>query len=94
MATKERTQEIVSHFSRYLISNDKALIENLSLEELEAADTDLGWRDVKSSHRLAMQKRINELKEQNSKRVSAIKFYIGIIVTITIAIIGWLFFNR
>lgn len=69
MPTTLRTQEIASLFQRYLINNDKSLIENLSLEELEAADTDLGWRDKDSSWRMAIQKRVVELKQEERDKI-------------------------
>lgn len=39
MPTKQRSQEIISLFQLYLKNDDKSLIEELRLEELEAADT-------------------------------------------------------
>ena len=104
MPTKPRTQEIVSLFSRYLHNDDSTLIENLTLEELEAAEIDLGWRDANSSFRLALQKRIGELKQEKqdkikkqenkeAKRTQYQNLTIGvltIVVTVVIALIGWL----
>jgi len=70
MATKPRTREIMSLFQKSLKTQDKSLIQDISLEELENANTDLGWRDKDSSWRLAIQKRILELNQNEKKRIT------------------------
>lgn len=73
MPTKQRTQEISSLFEKYLKNNDKSLINDLSIDELEDADTDLGWKDKDSSSRLAMQKRIEQLKQAKQNKEEEVK---------------------
>lgn len=70
MATKPRTQKIASLFQKFLKSQDKSLIEYLSLEELEDTDIDLGVKDIGRPWRLAIQDRIIELKQKGQEKIT------------------------
>lgn len=106
MPTTPRTQEIIALFQKYLKTKDESLITNLALEELEDADTDLGWRDQDSSWRIAIQRRINKLTHQNQYTEEKAEqeeqdkvtqkrhwqaIWIPAFLVIFIALIGWLF---
>ncbi|HRD71393.1 MAG TPA: hypothetical protein PK657_14775 [Legionella sp.] len=100
MPTKQRTQEIISLFQQYLKYGDMSLIEELSLKELETADTDLAWRDKDSSWRMAIQKRIMELKQEKQDSEAARKHCqniwianLSILITIIIALLSWFYFK-
>ena len=105
MPTTSRTQEIKILFQKYLKTKDESLITNLTLEELEDADTNLGWRDRDSSWRIAIQKKIDKLKlknqntEEKSEQEKQDKeanirhwqaIWISVLIAIIIAFIGWL----
>lgn len=104
MPTTPRTQEIIVLFQKYLKTKDESLIANLTLDKLEDADTNLGWRDRDSSWRIAIQKidklklenqNMEEKSEQKKQDKKANKrhwqaIWISALIAIIIAFIGWL----
>ena len=56
-------QEIVSAFQRSLKHDNSAEIEEITLEEIQDADTMLGPRDLNAPYRMAMQNRISALSD-------------------------------
>lgn len=96
MPTTEKTQIIVRDFSREENTDN----EKWSLEELEEAIADLGWRDVNSGQRIRIQNRIEVLKntearsEQRSyeSKVRVWNIVVGIIMGLAIAGIANLLF--
>lgn len=62
--------------------------------------TDLGWRDKDSSWRMAIQKRIIELKQEKQDRGTARKHCqniwiasLSILITTIIALLSWFYFK-
>jgi hypothetical protein len=96
MPKKPRTFEIMSLFQRYLKNDDKSLIENLKIEELESAVIDLGKTDFDAPYRLAMEERINELIQEKFdteiKRKHRQNLMIPILIAILLTLISGFYF--
>ncbi len=65
MPLDQHTHEIVAAFQRYTKTRDETEVDTFSLTELRLANEQLGHRDVRAAHRLAIQNRIGQLEEQD-----------------------------
>ncbi len=61
MPVSQEVWKVITAFQRYLKSGDSTEIARFSLSEIQAADEQLGNRDVDADFRLAMQNRIKAL---------------------------------
>ncbi|MDX2218491.1 MAG: hypothetical protein SF172_05655 [Burkholderiales bacterium] len=86
MSIDERSKKVVAAFQRYVREHDESLISTFSNEELVRTIQQLGWRDKSAGFRLAIENRINQLKEDESKReegkVRAWNIFTGLLVAV------------
>lgn len=81
MPTSQKTQQIAASFQK----NSADEIASYSIEELEAALDDLEWRD--EGIQRSIKRRIDQLKENASKKHQSIVRAIGYIVVLAVGII-------
>ncbi len=77
MAPNKESQEISSAFSRYVATGDKSLIKKIPEDKLEVAllqySADRGW-----PHYSAMERRLNELKEEREDKWWQRPLFVGL----------------
>jgi len=84
----DKTWRIIKAFERFIKDRKNPEIKHYTIEDLKAADVELGNTNVNAPHRLEMKNRIKELEGRKEGKVQRKKAIINdILVPVVIAII-------
>jgi hypothetical protein len=88
MKRTKRSKDVIHRFTRYVGTRDDSELAGLSIEEVQAADEQLGHLDLNAEYRMAMRVWI---ADESAKKRRAMHIMTSIAIGLLVAGLGALF---